>query len=456
MSKHFDLVPEQVQPVETAFRRIQTPLPAPQSLPLLQQLYTHEARAMRGQPPVVWDRAEGLQVYDPYGNMWLDFSSGVLVTNAGHSHPRIVQAITRQADAHLLTSYCFPNARRAELAQRLVELAPSGLDRVFLLSTGAETVEGAIKLARTYGARIRDDKIVIISFDRSFHGRTLGAQQVGGFDQLKSWIKNLDPDMVQVPFPDGYHTENTSFELFETSLRGKHVDPARVAGVIMETYQGSGASFAPPEYVRRLRAWCDRHRALLILDEVQAAFGRCGTLWGFEVYRVVPDLMCLGKGLSSSLPISALVGRREVMDLYGPNEMTSTHTGNPVCAAAALAAVEAILAEDLIANAARVGAVLHGLLDELQQHNADVIGAKHGRGLVAGVHMTNPRTKRPDGDLAWDVVRECFRRGLLMFAPVGVGGSTIKICPPLCITEPAVHEGVRVLGEAIEASRRSG
>ena len=158
--------------------------------------------------------------------------------------------------------------------------------------------------------------MVIVSFDKAFHGRTLGAQQAGGIPALKEWIVNLDPGFVQVPFPDGFRTEDTSFDYFEKCLAEAGVEPENVCGVMLETYQGGSASFAPPEYMQALRKWCDRHKALLVCDEVQAGFGRTGTMWGFEHYGIVPDLAMFGKGISSSLPLAAVAGRPDVMDLH--------------------------------------------------------------------------------------------------------------------------------------------
>jgi 4-aminobutyrate aminotransferase-like enzyme len=292
-------------------------------------------------------------------------------------------------------------------------------------------------------------KSVIVSFLDAFHGRTMGAQQMGGSPAGKAWIKNLDPEIVHVPFPDGFRCEDTSFELFETSLARQNVDPRNVAGVIAETYQGAGPNFMPKAYAQALRRWCDRNAALLCFDEVQAGFGRCGTLWGFNLYDVVPDVFCLGKGISSSLPISAVIGRADVMDLYGPNEMTSTHSGNSVCCAAALASIEAIFAEKLIENAARLGPVLKHELAAIKDEFPQIIGFAPAEGLVGGLLVVKPGTKEPNYDLAWEVVNGCFRRGLLMFAPVGVGGGCVKIAPPLCITEEALREGCGVLRETL-------
>jgi 4-aminobutyrate aminotransferase/diaminobutyrate-pyruvate transaminase/4-aminobutyrate aminotransferase/(S)-3-amino-2-methylpropionate transaminase len=452
MAHEYSLIPKKVPRVETPFRRIVTDLPVPQSLPILERLHACEPIAMRGQPPIVWHRAEGFQVYDAWGNRWIDWSSGVLIANAGHGRQEIVDAIIAQASAHLLTSYCFPTEIRARLVEKLVSILPDPLKKVFLLTTGSEAVETAIKLCRTHGMKSGGrTKNVIVSFDQAFHGRTLGAQQAGGIPPLKDWIVNLDPGFIQVPFPDGYRTPDTSFDLFTHTLRENSIDPSNVAGVILETYQGGSAAFAPPAYMRDLRSWCHRHQALLVCDEVQAGFGRTGALWGFEHYGIVPDLALFGKGISSSLPLAAVAGRPAVMDLQPPGSMTSTHTGNPVCCAAALASIELVLREDLAENSRRVGALLHRKLGALAARTPQ-IGCVAGKGLVAGLACIVPHTMEPDADLACDVVLRAIEKGVLMFSPVGYGGATIKICPPLVITEAAILDSVAALEEAFAES----
>ena len=447
LPREYSLTPRAVPHLETPFRRIATDLPAPASVATLEKLYRFEPIAMRGQPPVVWDRAEGFQVWDAYGNQWIDWSSGVLIANAGHGRKEIVDAIVAQAQSHLLTNYCFPSEIRSRLVERLVGLLPEPLKKVFLLTTGSETVEAVIKLCRTHGMRAGGrSKHIIVSFEKAFHGRTLGSQQAGGIPGLKEWIANLDPGFVQIPFPDGFRNEDTSFEGFERALRTANVESQNVAGIILETYQGGSASFAPPAYMRSLREWCTGHKTLLVCDEVQAGFGRCGTLWGFEHYGIVPDLACFGKGISSSLPLAAVAGRPDVMDLHPSGSMTSTHTGNPVCCAAALASIDLVVNENLAGNAMAMGSVLHNKLAALQR-SIPAIGHVAGRGLVAGVACVKPGTKEPDGDLAWDVVQRCLEKGVLMFSPVGFGGATVKISPPLVITEPALLESVSVLEE---------
>lgn len=438
--------------VETRYRRIVTPIPVPETKTLYEELAKHEPRSMSGQPPVIWDRAEGFSVWDAYGNRWIDFSSGVLVANAGHAPKAMRDALHAQIDRGLIHSYAFVNRPRLELIKKLVSLTPPPLEKVFLLTTGAESTECSIKLARTYGKRNHGpSKITIVSFINDFHGRTLGSQMVGGFQSQKDWIVNLDPNMVQVPYPDGFRVTDTSFDLFLKSLEEKDISGSQVAGVLVETYPGANAAFMPVEYVQRLRAWCDEHDALLIFDEVQAAFGRCGKWFGFEHYGVTADVICCGKGISSGLPLSAAIGRSDIMDLYGPGEMSSTHTGNPLCCAAALASIDIIEKEGLVENAAHLEKPLLQRCREMMAVSKGHIGSVNGKGLVAALQVVKPRTTEPDNLLASRIVLRCVENGVMMFAPVGVGGGAIKVNPPLCITDEALQEGLDVLRDCVTA-----
>ena len=448
MAKEYSLTPSRVSRVETPFRRIVTQFPVPESIAILETLHRYEPVAMRGQPPVVWDHAEGFQVYDRWGNKWIDWSSGVLITNAGHGRQEIVRALVEQASSKLLTNYCFPSEIRARLVEKLASLMPEPLKKVFLLTTGSETVECAVKLCRTHGMKVGGrSKNIIVSYDKAFHGRTLGAQQAGGIPALKEWIGNLDPGFVQIPFPDGFRTTDISFEGFERALHDQGVEPNYVAGVILETYQGGSAAFAPSEYMRALRDWCTGHKTVLVCDEVQSGFGRTGTMWGFEHYGIVPDLACFGKGITSSLPLAAVAGRPDLMDLHPAGSMTSTHTGNPICCAAALASIDLVVKENLAGNSRKVGAALHQKLRALQSRTPQ-IGSVDGKGLVAGLACVIPGTREPDADLAWEVVRRSVEKGVLMFSPVGFGGGTVKISPPLVISEAAIDDSVSALEEA--------
>jgi 4-aminobutyrate aminotransferase / (S)-3-amino-2-methylpropionate transaminase / 5-aminovalerate transaminase len=265
----------------------------------------------------------------------------------------------------------------------------------------------------------------------------------------KSWIVNLDPSIINVPFPDGYWQEDTGFNTFEAALTRHGFKPENIAGVLMETYQGVGPDFAPTAYVQELAAWCRRHKVVLVFDEVQAGFGRTGKFWAFEHYGVTPDLICCGKGISSSLPLSAVIGRAQIMDQFPPGSMTSTHTGNPVCCAAALANIEKLVSENLPGNAARLEPILLQGLQQIQRQHPDLVGRVTARGLVAGLQTVKPGRKEPDPDLAHAVVENCFYRGLLLFSPVGAWGQTVKIAPPLTTTEAALQEALAVLGEAV-------
>src|SRR5919198_2976839 len=205
MGKEFSITPRAVPRVETKYRRIISKLPHPDSVPTLEKLRRFEPQSLRGQPPLVWDRAEDIFVFDKYGNRWLDWSSGVLVTNAGHGAKEVRQAIVDQVNSGLLHNYCFPSEERAQLTEYLATPAPKGLDKVFLLTTGSEATECAIKLSRALGIqRGGKKKIGIVGFERGFHGRTLGAQQAGGLAGQKAWIVNEDPAILNAPFPDGY------------------------------------------------------------------------------------------------------------------------------------------------------------------------------------------------------------------------------------------------------------
>jgi len=446
---NYSLVPKKVKKVRTKHRRIATKIPPAESIAILKRLRRYEPVSMTGQPPVLWDKAEGLYVYDRWGNKWLDWSSGVLVASAGHSRPEIIKAIVDQAKHGLIHNYCFPSEVRQSLAERIVKLAPKGLDKCFLLTTGAETTECAIKLSLTHGVRVGGRrKNIFVTFDGAFHGRTLGSQLAGGIPGLKDWIVMNIKNFVQVPFPGDYRCQDRSFAAFEKALKKKGVNPKNVAGVMTETYQGGGASFLPVAFAKSLRKWCSKYDTVLIFDEVQAGFGRTGKLFGFQHYGVTPDLACFGKGISSSLPISAVLGRADLMDQYPPGSMTSTHTGSPVCCAAALANLKLIVKDKLHLNAAKMGSILmKGLRDIVKKY--DVCGDVYGKGLVAAVYIIKPGTTVPDGALALNVVERCMQKGLLMFSPVGLGGGALKIAPPLTSTKSTITEGIAVLDEAI-------
>jgi 4-aminobutyrate aminotransferase/(S)-3-amino-2-methylpropionate transaminase len=448
----YDLTPVEVPKVRTKYRTIQTPLPVPESLPIFEELAKSEPRSMRGQPPVVWHKAEDFTVSDRWGNRWIDWSSGVLVTNVGHGRKEIKEALKEAIDQGLLASYVFVHERRMKLTRMLRELSPDpGNYQVFLLSTGSEATENCIKLAKTYGLeKYGPPKKFFVTFQYAFHGRTMGAQLAGGMERQKRWIGHLDPSFIQVPFPDGFKNEDTSFDLFLQTLAQKNVKPQDIAGVMTETYQGGGPDFLPVEYAQKLEAFCREHDIVMCYDEVQAGFGRTGKMFGFQHYGVTPDLIACGKGVSSSLPISVVIGRKDIMGLYPPGSMTSTHSASPLPVAAAIASLEVLQKERLVEHAAALGEILVPALERIQGKYPRVLGCVHGRGLVAGIQVVKPGTKEPDPETALQVNVACFRKGLLMFAPVGASGECIKIAPPLTISEEALRESLQVFAEAVE------
>lgn len=447
----YDLTPRAVPRVQTAYRSIVTPIPVPESLPILSELLASEPRSMSGQPPIVWHRAEGCTVEDRWGNRWIDWSSGVLITNAGHGRPEIVAAVREVLERPLLATYVFAHEQRAELARRLRALAPDPDGyRVFLLSTGSEATENCIKLAKTYALEKHGSrKRVVVSFANAFHGRTLGAQLAGGNPRLKRWIGFSCPDFVQVPFPDGYKNPDARFDLFLESLAKQGVQPDQVAAVMSESFQGCGPDFMPEAYAKQLETWCRQHDIVLIMDEVQAGFGRSGRMFSFEHYGIRPDLVACGKGITSSLPLSAVIGRNDIMDLYPPGSMTSTHSASPLAVAAALTSIDLIVSERLAERASQLGErILMPGLAAIQKRYSRRLGCLQGRGLVAGIQVVKPGTREPDSDTATAINLACLQAGLLMFAPVGVAGECLKVAPPLNIPEDALAESIQVFGEA--------
>jgi 4-aminobutyrate aminotransferase/(S)-3-amino-2-methylpropionate transaminase len=454
----YDLTPVDVPKVETKYRSIKTKLPVPESLPIFAELQESEPRSMSGQPPIIWDKAEDFTISDRWGNRWIDWSSGVLIANAGHGRKEIRAALREVIDHGLLATYVFPHERRARLAEMLRAISPDPQTyRVFLMSTGAEATENCIKLSKTYALKKHGPhKKYFVTFNYAFHGRTMGAQLAGGSERQKEWMVDRDRTFVQVPFPDGYKNEDTSFDLFLKTLSEKGVQPQDIAGVMTESFQGGGPDFLPVEYTQKLQAFCHEHDIVMCYDEVQAGFGRSGKMFTYEHYGVRPDLIACGKGISSSLPISAVIGRADIMDIYAPGSMTSTHSGSPLPVAAAIANLEIIQKEHLPERAARMGEIMMPELRRIREKYPKVLGCLQGKGLVAGIQVVKPGTKTPDPDTALRINIACFQKGVLMFAPVAASGECLKIAPPLTITEDALRESLKVFEEAVDQVLGSG
>ena len=448
----YDLTPVDVPRVETKYRTIKTKIPVPESIPIFEALLASEPQSMMGQPPVIWHKAEDFLIHDRWGNRWIDWSSCVLVANAGHGRPEIKEALKSILSQGLVASYVFVHEQRAELCGMLQSLAPNPETyKVFLLSTGSEATENCIKLAKTYALeKYGSRRKYLVSFQNAFHGRTMGAQLAGGMEKQKTWMVNRDPTFAQIPFPDGYKNENTSFDLFLSTIREKRIAPDEIAGVMTESYQGVGPDFLPVDYAKRLEEFCRENDIVTIFDEVQSGFCRTGKMFCFEHYNVKPDLIGCGKGISSSLPISAVIGRDDIMGLYPPGAMTSTHSASPLPVAAAIANMKILIKENLADRAARMGEILMPRLDRIQKKQPERLGCLHGKGLVAGIQVVKPGTRTPDPDTAMAINYACVRKGLLMFAPVGIAGECLKIAPPLTIAEDALMESAQVFEEAVD------
>jgi 4-aminobutyrate aminotransferase / (S)-3-amino-2-methylpropionate transaminase / 5-aminovalerate transaminase len=448
----YNLSPVVVPIVKTKYRRIKTELPVFESLSIFQSLFESEPVSMMGQPPVIWDKAEGFQVYDKWGNKWIDWSSGVLIANAGHGRKEIINAIRDLLDKKLLATYVFVHEKRAELTKMLQAISPDPENYLaFLLSTGSEATENCIKLAKTYAyEKYGPQRKYLVSFKNAFHGRTLGAQLAGGMDKQKTWIVDEGKTFIQVPFPDGYKNEDISFDLFLGTLKKKGIKSFEIAGVMTESYQGVGPDFMPVEYARKLEAFCRENDIVTIFDEVQSGFGRTGKMFTYEHYGIKPDLIPCGKGISSSLPLSAVIGRKDIMSLYSPGSMTSTHSGSPLPVVAAIESLKIIQNEGLVERARISGEILIPGLAAIRNKYPDVLGCLQGKGLVAGIQVVKRGTKVPDPDTALKINEKCFHKGLLMFAPVGIAGECLKIAPPLMISEEALRESIQVFEEACD------
>ncbi|MFP6766822.1 MAG: aspartate aminotransferase family protein [Planctomycetaceae bacterium] len=449
----FATLPTEVTPVETAHRRITTPIPAPETLDVLAASRELFPRVNQYQPPIVWDRAEGFQVFDAAGNCWIDFSSTAVMTNTGHGHPAVREAVARHAADGLLAQFTFPSQQRVDLARKILDLSPPGFEKVYFWTAGSEAVECALRLVREFGRRRDSGKDHVLTHAGDYHGWTLGATQLSGRAPGAGWLSSPDQRIHHLPFPglpdhDGLEDPVAFFDESIARLAEQGVTGDSVAAVFLETFQGWGGLAFPTSYILRLREWADAHDVLLVFDEIQTGFGRTGRWFGHEHYDVTADLVCVGKGLTSSLPLAAVLGRAEVMDLLEPAEITTTHAGHPVSCAAALANLEVIERENLVAEADRKGELVAGELARLQARFPDRIERVSGRGLMWALHVCNPQTREPDHELTADWTWAAVCRGVMLFHTML---STVKVVPPLVITDEALVEGIGVLGEAMES-----
>lgn len=451
----FSHVPVEVIRVDTKFRTIKTAIPVPESIPILQRVYETESHSMHGQLPIIWDKAEGFQVFDSWGNKWLDFSSTIFVTNAGHGNKRIVESLRKVIDKPLLHTYTFTSPERAAYLDYLISHTPRQFEKAFLLSAGTEATEATLKLMRLNGIKLGKKKGGILCFEGNWHGRTMGAQMMGWNPGQKEWIGYLDPNIYHLPFPYPWRTEAMSDprKYFRDSINmlmdKNNIDPKTdLCGIMMETFQGWGAVFYPKEFVQEVAAFAKENDLLLTFDEMQAGFGRTGELFGYMNYGVEPDLLACGKGASSSLPLAIVLGRKEIMDLPGIGSMSSTHSANPLVCAAGLANMQALIEDGLIENSKKLGVQFHFSLNGLKSTYSKYISSIQGMGLLAAV-IFNDSDGKPLNELCDLISEKCLQSGLLV---VHTGRESIKLAPPLMINEEALNEGIETFSLAVAES----
>ncbi|HVM31400.1 MAG TPA: aminotransferase class III-fold pyridoxal phosphate-dependent enzyme [Candidatus Limnocylindrales bacterium] len=400
-----------------------------------------------------WSHGEGHRLYDVDGRAYLDFATGIATTILGHRHPRVTQAITDQAERLLHVcnglGHLEPVSRLAEM---IAATMPAPLDTVFFGNSGAEVIEGALKLARRATGRS-----AIICFEGAFHGRTFGALSVTTSNpNYQAGHGPLLPDVHVLPYPDAQrHAGNegaamkASLDAIE-QLLAAHVPAERVAAVIIEPILGEGGYVpAPDAFLRRLRELCDQHGIVLVFDEVQSGYGRTGRMWAFEHAGVVPDIVCMAKGIANGMPLGAFVASRALHERWGLGAHGTTFGGNPVSCAAGIAVLETIQQEGLVANAAARGSEL---LDGLRRiaETEPRVGAVRGRGLMLGVPLVHADSGQPDGALANAAIARCADDGLLVLT-CGPAHDVIRWLPPLDVTAAEIHEGLQIFGRALGA-----
>lgn len=455
MEYKFRKTPKEVPFVQTKHRRICTQLPVPESLEIIERSIKYEPWSMNHQLLAVWDKAVDYQVFDKWGNIWIDFSSGIFVTNTGHGNPDAIQAIQDMLDKPMLNSYYYPLEARSLLAEQLVNMAPANVDKVFFLTTGAETTECALKLCRMHGLKQRKDKLGMISFGGAFHGKTLGAQTMAGKLQSQKWIGNLDPCIYHLECPtDAFkemsqiYDEENGRKLFERdikNLESQGVSLDTIAGAIFEPYQGWAALFYPIGYIKALREFLNEKNALLVSDEVQAGFGRTGKLFGYEYYGVDVDIICCGKAVSGTLPLSAVLSRTEIIDVDG--SLNSTHGGSPIPCAATLANLKYLEKHHLVEEAKRKEKIIYDKFMEMKERFQDRICSVHGMGMAFAAVVVKPGALDLDVELVDRVIERAYEKGLMSIRTMT---GTIKIGPPLTIPDDALVEGMDILIESME------
>jgi 4-aminobutyrate aminotransferase/(S)-3-amino-2-methylpropionate transaminase len=400
------------------------------------------------------DRARNAEIWDVEGRRYIDFASGIAVLNTGHLHAKVAAAVE-----HQLTRFshaCFqvtPYESYVALAERLNALMPGpGPNKTLFLSSGAEAVENAIKIARYHTNRAG-----VIAFSGGFHGRTLGCMSLTGKVQpYKAGFGPMLPEVFHAPYPMAYHGITTRDALMGLERLFKaDIDPQRVAAMIIEPVLGEGGFYiAPTDFLQELRRLCDAHGIVLIIDEIQTGFARTGRLFAIEHSGVQPDLMTVAKSLAGGFPLSAVTGRADIMDAPLVGGLGGTYAGSPLGCAAGLAVLDVIDEENLCTRASQLGETLMARLRDLQSR-WDCIGEIRGLGAMVAMELVKQRNpEAPDADLTRALVQAAGRRGLVLLS-CGIYGNVVRFLMPLTISDAVFAEGLAILEAALEdVSRR--
>tara|TARA_X000000950_G_scaffold84957_1_gene106940 strand:- start:27626 stop:28999 length:1374 start_codon:yes stop_codon:yes gene_type:complete len=450
MTYQFSRNPKNVKKIETKNRKVSTGIPCLGTKEVLEVLDQKESRSMHGQIPIVWNSAKDFNVFDLQGNKFIDFTSAIFFANVGHSNTRVSDAIREMIDKPILGCYAYPNEVRARYLKKLVEFCGTNFDKAFLMSAGTEATEAAFKLMRMYGQSKKKERPGIISLENNWHGRTMGAQMLSGNMKQKEWMGFHDNDIHHLSFPYPWILNNESGEsLFLRSIDSllqSGIDPKKdLCGMILETFQGWGAIFYPKDFVQAAEKFCRENDLVLTFDEMQAGFGRTGKAFGYQHYDVSPDLICCGKGMGNGYPLSGVIGRGDIMDLPEIGNMSSTHSANPLACAVGLAVLEEIETRNLLSETVRKGKILKDGLIQLQETSKGRISHILGEGLISAILFQDPETGSPDGLIASRIAEKCYEKGLLV---VHTGRESIKIGPPLTISDEALLEGINVIKES--------
>jgi 4-aminobutyrate aminotransferase-like enzyme len=446
----FSREPKTVSLIETKYRKIATQIPAPGTKEIIARLEKTESRSMQGQFPIIWDKAEDFSVYDIAGNKWIDFTSTIFVANIGHGNKRVSAAIKEVLDKPLVSTYAYMSGVRAKYLEKLIEFAGPPFGKAFLLSAGTEATEATLKLIRMHGQKIGKKRPGIVTLNGNWHGRTMGAQMMSSNAEQKAWIGYEDPNIHHIDFPYPWLvSEEQGEEFFNKQLnslkqRGLNLE-TDIAGFMLETFQGWGALFYPKSFVKAIRKFTEENSILLAFDEMQAGFARTGKKFGFEHYEVSPDLFACGKGMGGGVSLSGVIGRSEIMDLPEVGNMSSTHSANPLVCAAGLAVLEEIESRNIVAETARKGKLLKNLLSDLLNKYPLILDNYYGEGLIASL-IFKDYSKHAKSELASLVSEKCMQKGLLV---VHTGRESIKLGPPLIITDEAMMEAVQIIDESI-------